>query len=428
MFDFKSRGTFLNIDPEIQPVLNHRSGWAFALEALAPLHHPRGVLFDSFVERTFSWVERGERKRGRIPYVEPWIGVVHNPPGVPRWHDHQSSPQAILERASFRDSLPHCLGLVTLSEHLRRWLAPRVPVPVVSVVHPTEIPPVRFSRDAFLANPRPAVIQVGWWLRRLHSIHRLRAGRYRKVMLAVAHRYFLHMLQRDRERAPLTDEQLASVEVSPFVPNEEYDRLLSQNVVFCDLIDSSANNIVIECMARDTPILVNRLPAVEEYLGRDYPLYFSTLDEAAEKLATRESVCEAHDYLRNQPKERFSQRIFRESLLRSEVFRLAGLGAKPVADLAGRAAGASDADGPSRSSGLSLTLSRAASGEVYVEDATFGSAEIGLFQAFQGLVCGLSLAAVRRLTHYDVSQRLGPGRAEEARRLHDALTLALARL
>ncbi|AGA25612.1 glycosyltransferase family 1 protein [Singulisphaera acidiphila] len=430
MFDSNPQGAFLNIDPELQPTLNHRSGWAFALEGLAPLHNPRGVLFDGFVERTFSWVERFERRRGRIPYREPWIGFVHNPPGVPRWHDYQSSPQAILERESFRESLPYCLGLFTLSEYLRRWLALRVPVPVGSLIHPTEVPLVRFSRDAFLDEPQPAVIQVGWWLRRLHSIHRLRAGRYRKVMLAVTHRYFQDMLRRDREQSPLTGEQLASVEVSPFVPHEEYDRLLSRSVVFCDLIDSSANNIVIECMARDTPILVNRLPAVEEYLGRDYPLFFSTLDEAAEKLARKESILAAHDYLRGLSKGQFSQHAFRESLLRSEVYRLAGLASRHVADLAGPALG--DGVGRLCVPGLILKLSRAASGEVYVEGAAFEAAEAGLGTAearvFQGLVCGLSLAAVRRLTPRDVACRLGPGQSAEAGRLHDALSLALARL
>src|SRR5690606_7872055 len=110
----------------------------------------------------------------------------------------------------------HCVGLFTLSEYLRQWLAQRVAVPVSSLVHPTEIPKVRFSPEAFLANPQPSVIQIGWWLRRLHSIYQLQAGPYRKVMLAVGHRYFKHMLRRDRDRTPLTEDQLRSVSVLPF--------------------------------------------------------------------------------------------------------------------------------------------------------------------------------------------------------------------
>lgn len=429
-FEFTLPGPRLNIDPTRQPVLNHRSGWAFALEALAPLHDPHGILFDSFLERTFSWYERGERKRGRIPYREPWIGVMHNPQGVPRWHDYQSSPQAILARQSFRESLPHCVGLFTLSEYLRQWLAQRVDVPVSSLIHPTEIPEVRFSAEAFLANPQPSVIQIGWWLRRLHSIYQLQAGRYRKVMLAVGHRYFKHMLRRDRDRTPLNENQLQSVSILPFVSNEEYDRLLSQNVVFCHLIDSSANNVVIECIARNTPLLINRLPAVEEYLGRDYPLFFSSLDEAALKLAHVENVLTAHEYLRGLPKEPFSQQAFRDAFLQSDVYR--SLSAAPAHSSSRTEVDNNSAETVSRDGELTLVLSRSASGTVYVERTDFEPATAGvdptLSQRLQKIVCGLPLSVVGQLTLDDLLQHLGSEDTSRAQRVYEALRRALDRL
>ena len=39
------------------------------------------------------------------------------------------------------------------------------------------------------------------------------------------------------------------------------------------LVDASANNAVIDCIARATPLLVNPHPAVIEYFGADYPTY-----------------------------------------------------------------------------------------------------------------------------------------------------------
>ena len=44
-------------------------------------------------------------------------------------------------------------------------------------------------------------------------------------------------------------------------------------------LNSSANNTVLECIARNSPIIVTKHPAIKEYLGEDYPLYFNTLDE-----------------------------------------------------------------------------------------------------------------------------------------------------
>lgn len=421
-------GPSLNIDPTLQPVLNHRSGWAFALQALEPLHDPRGILFDSFVERTFGWFEKAERRRGRIPYREPWIGVLHNPPGIPRWHDYPNSPQAILARDSFRESLPNCLGLFTLSDYLGRWLKERVAVPVCSLTHPTEIPPIKFSPDAFLANPRPAVIQVGWWLRRLHSIFRLRSDRYRKLMLAVSHEYFEDMLRRERSRPTLTGEELGSVGTVPFMSNSRYDQLLSANVVFCDLIDSSANNAIIECIVRDTPLLVNRLPAVEEYLGPDYPLFFSTLEEASAKLARRETILAAHEHLRALPKGCFSQRAFREAFAKSEVYRgLPGPALESGPPIA--RCRATDGDQGKSRQELSLTLIRGPRGAVYVGRTEFQPVEASLGQdarqVFQSLLTGLPLAEVRQLTFEEILRRIPPAMEAEAKLAYGALIRAL---
>jgi len=65
-----------------------------------------------------------------------------------------------------------------------------------------------------------------------------------------------------------------SVNVITYLTNNEYDNLLTCNIVFVNLVDASAVNTVIECIVRYTPIIVNKHPAVVELLGDDYPLYF----------------------------------------------------------------------------------------------------------------------------------------------------------
>jgi exopolysaccharide biosynthesis predicted pyruvyltransferase EpsI len=89
-----------------------------------------------------------------------------------------------------------------------------------------------------------------------------------------------------------------SVTMLDFVSNEAYDALLSESVVFINLVDASACNTVLECIARHTPILINPLPAVVEYLGVDYPLYYTDFDEAAFMLTKRSKLEEAHEYLK----------------------------------------------------------------------------------------------------------------------------------
>ena len=74
---------------------------------------------------------------------------------------------------------------------------------------------------------------------------------------------------------------------------------MSQSVVFLDLYDAIANNAVIECISRQTPILVNPIDSVVEYLGKDYPFYYYSLDEAAEKLEDDDLIQETSEYLQS---------------------------------------------------------------------------------------------------------------------------------
>jgi hypothetical protein len=82
---------------------------------------------------------------------------------------------------------------------------------------------------------------------------------------------------------------------------EEYDNILSCNIVFIDLFDAAANNAVLECIIRNTPIIINKLEAVVEYLGNDYPLYFTNLNEI-NGLLNIENITKAHEYLKKMDK------------------------------------------------------------------------------------------------------------------------------
>jgi len=64
----------------------------------------------------------------------------------------------------------------------------------------------------------------------------------------------------------------ASKERLSLLSNHEYDRLLSNNLVLLNQEGHGVNDIMIDCIARNTPILVNPLDVTQEYLGKDYPL------------------------------------------------------------------------------------------------------------------------------------------------------------
>jgi len=336
----------------------HRSGWDFALKALEPLHNPDGILFDGFIENNFAWKHwkndvspphilnklrlegtyehlATSAEKGITPYREPWVGFVHNPPNMPKWFHYQESPQTIFSKPIWRESLEHCIGLFCMSDYLADWIRRRTGKPVSRLIHPTEIPELQFDFDKFKDNGKKKIIQIGWWLRKLGAIYRLPIPRgnrlgYEKIRLVPrffddADNYLKKLILKETEIHHLerNEAYYSNTRDVQHLPNDEYDQMLSQNIVFLDLYDTSANVAIVECIARTTPILVNPLPAVVEYLGEDYPFYFNSHEEAAEKVLDPGLIQKTHHYLKHcDTRKKLDQTYFRQSMQESEVYRL----------------------------------------------------------------------------------------------------------
>ena len=95
---------------------------------------------------------------------------------------------------------------------------------------------------------------------------------------------------------------------------DDYDRLLTTNIVFMDLYDAAANNAIVECIIRNTPIIVNKIPGVVDYLGDKYPLYYNNLEEVP-NLLTEENIFRAHQYLLNMNKADLEIEYFSKKLI-----------------------------------------------------------------------------------------------------------------
>jgi hypothetical protein len=308
----------------------HRAGWGWALDALRPLHRPDGIAVEGFVEKKFGWGrDPGDRGNAFASHREPWVGFWHNPPGVPEWFNQdRQSPHDILASAEWRASAPACQGLFTLSDALARWLRPRVDVPVCVLRHPSPEPRRGFSLDAYRANPDRCVAQVGWWLRRFVSLRLLPTTTLRKVFLDLRPMlpWLRSLAQRELE---LVSQERFHGEVTPvsYLDNDSYDEFLSRNIVMLHLYDASATNTVVECIQRATPLLVNPLDAIVEYLGPAYPFYFTSLDEAAAKAEDDAAIARAHEYLRDLPiKRELTQSAFLRGFLASEICVRLGIG------------------------------------------------------------------------------------------------------
>lgn len=334
-FKFRESNPNGKIDLSLQTVFDsHRSGWKYAVDALSPLHNAKGILLDGFLENNFAWhLEEYRRENKVIPYEKPWVGFFHNPQNMPPWFFYNYSLQNIIAGEEFQKSLENCLGLFTLSEYHAEYLREVTGKEVSSLIHPTEIPSSLFDYEKFLKNKNKKIVNIGYWLRKLNSIYSIpiaSGNEYAKLRLipyssARPLEVIDGMLKKEKAIYGIEIEQkyIDNTITKSSLSNEDYDELLSENIIFLDLYDSSANNAIIECIARATPLLVNPLPAVMEYLGEDYPFYYNSLEECAEKAEDLNLVKEAHEYLKEcATRKKLSQEHFKKTFEESEVYNL----------------------------------------------------------------------------------------------------------
>lgn len=273
----------------------HRAGWPAVLESLQTVCSPDGVLFDDFCDRTFLYPGRR-----RPVYHEPWIGMLHHPPDIPAWYSPRQSLSDLLNVAAWNQSLPQLRLLLVPSAATAAWCRWNWPqIPVVVIRHPSPRPLLHWSPERFESNPRPRIVQVGWYLRNSLAIEQaVVPGWLTKSRLQAADRTAANGYEQCRQNYETGRPLPGNVEQLGRQDDLQYDVLLAENMVFLELIAAAANNTVVECLTRHTPICLNRHVGPEEYLGADYPLFYDDFDSLGQ-LLTRERIVAAHHYLRH---------------------------------------------------------------------------------------------------------------------------------
>lgn len=289
----------------------HRHGWGYVIDSIKHLHSSSGVILEDFVEKNFSWdyYKFFHGNENHLPYSIPWIGIIHNPPNHPTWFDYENSVHEILKRPVFKESLKSCIGIITLSNYLLNFLKDKINVPIFSICHPTELNVQKWSGIDFMNDKK--IVQVGYWLRKMDTITTVTKKNYQKIWLPSDYDHGMKksMMEHNIRGEHYEDivRKWSKVRIEKFLSNEEYDDMTSSSVILCNMYDASANNAVIEAIARESPIIVNRLPAVVEYLGEDYPLY---IDAPIDEMLDEDRIFAANEYLKKMDKSHISSKNF----------------------------------------------------------------------------------------------------------------------
>jgi hypothetical protein len=345
----------------------HRSGWSYVVENLNGYSNSdkSAVLCDLYLDRTFHWDNDAYSTLKVIPYTRSWIGFIHHTCETD-YTDYNTT--FLFKNKNFLDSLPCCKGLIVLSKYLKNCIETLLAsqsitnISVFELTHPTEFVNKCFDMSSFMKNKNRKMIQIGMWMRKLDAINHVNL---KDNPLSLT-KCVLKCKQSDvyyhdgRETTSISNTSISNTSISntsisntsisntsisntsisntsissrassrssicndiktrktllnndvvilDHLNNDDYDDLLSCNIVFINLISASAVNTIIECIVRNTPILVNRLPATVELLGENYPLFYSNLDFA--DLLTTKKIKEGWKYLLALDKTKFKIETF----------------------------------------------------------------------------------------------------------------------
>jgi hypothetical protein len=124
---------------------------------------------------------------------------------------------------------------------------------------------------------------------------------------------YIREFDRVEELNALITSMINKVRKLDYQSNEEYDNLLSENLVFLDLIDAAAVNTIIECIVRQTPVIVNKIPGTVALLGEDYPFYYNNVTDVPQ-LLTPVQIKNASTYLKRLDKKRYQLKYFMKQM------------------------------------------------------------------------------------------------------------------
>ena len=214
-----------------------------------------------------------------------------------------------------------CNILFTFSTYITKFLNRmfyeyNIKTRVITLTHPVYSNIPLFSMEKYKENKHKKVLQIGQQLRRLSSIYHLKSNTHEKIWLTGDKDLLLSEQKLLKETEFFHTTHTIKKDVTLYYTRtfEEYDDLLTKNIVFIDLFDAAANNTVLECIVRNTPIIVNKLEGVVEYLGLNYPLYFTHLHEVDALLEDTVKLHAAHDYLVAMDKTKFTIDYFNKQL------------------------------------------------------------------------------------------------------------------
>lgn len=277
----------------------HYRGWNYIIEQLSTnlLFNSNGVKLDTFADDCL-W------RRDKLHLTEDWVGVIHSV--ALNLSTVDGSIDEFLNHEWFLNSKQNCRGLITLCKHTADYLKTKINLPVSFVYHPKNAGNT-FNIEKYFANP--TLNHTGIHARNFSLFAKLSTTVPKIINIDGARPYLFEGLNRCfvSNNVTVQDKETVSIHTS-YRADDDYISKLCESIGFVHFYDVAASNTVLEHIMSHTPLIVNKHPAIVEYLGEEYPMYYEDVcDDLDRYLSSRDFVASVSTYL----KERSSLCMFK---------------------------------------------------------------------------------------------------------------------
>ena len=182
---------------------------------------------------------------------------------------------------------------------------------LVFILHPIEISGKEVTFDFTIFCQNKQIYHVGWWLRNFKSFINVKLpDEFNKIIL-IKNGF-------DGDWNTLSKRfDTSNITIIKELSNRDYEKIFVNSCMYLDLEDTTANNVILECIKFNTPIIVRKIPAVIEYLGSNYPLYFEN-EKDLNMLESSDYLCsmikETTIYLKNMDKSHILRETFNNKI------------------------------------------------------------------------------------------------------------------
>ncbi len=298
-------------------------GWDLAckyLEAQSKLYKGNVNLL-TFFESHFGWFTEnnlehiGEALKSIPP--EPFIAIIHDPFDAHLYINKiEPYPDCVLEIIETQ-----CLGLYFMSQYeaskFKTFFESKgINVPCEAIYHPIKYLPLVFDLKSFNKSKNRHIYSPGMHLRNPAGL----------LELETPTNYTKNIIPWNEVTESMYNQfnkgTLDNINKINKLSNENYYKLYENNIFFLCLFDCVANNTILDCIDCCAPILINKSESVCEYLGHNYPLYYSSMQEANKLIKRDYMIARAHRYLIERRRLAVHRGDLFKQIKNSEIYKL----------------------------------------------------------------------------------------------------------